>query len=123
MKIWRKKNKKKWMEYSRLYRNKTRKKRRKYNQKYKKEYRESHPWAKTWESITARVKYQQYYKNIKNYLSFNDLKFLWFRDKAYLMNKPRIHRKNSKGNYTLKNCKYVELENHLRIHGKGRNRK
>jgi hypothetical protein len=122
MKEWFLKNKLKWKKYTANYRNKTRQKRRKYNQIYKKIYRELHPWAKTWESITARTKYQSYYKNIKNDLSFNDLKFLWLRDKANLMNKPRIHRKNSKGNYTLKNCQYVELENHLRIHVKGRTR-
>ena len=43
----------------------------------------------------------------------NDLRYLWFRDKAYLMKRPSIDRRDSKGDYTLKNCGYLELSENI----------
>ena len=37
-----------------------------------------------------------------------DGKFLWNRDKAYLMKKPSIDRINNDGNYTRENCQFIE---------------
>ena len=50
-------------------------------------------------------------KGIKNFLNLDDIKFLWFRDKAYLMEKPSIDREYSNKDYTLKNCRFIELKN------------
>jgi hypothetical protein len=78
-------------------------------------------WYKTYNSIMQRCKWNKshkyFKKGIKNYLSIEDLKILWFRDKAYLMKKPSIDRLNSKGNYTLKNCRYIELRENSREGG------
>ena len=41
-------------------------------------------------------------------ITAEELKILWFRDKAYLMKKPSIDRKNNEGDYTFKNCQYLE---------------
>ena len=82
-----------------------------YRQKIKKES----PWILTWYRINNRcnntnnLDYPLYGgKGIKNKLTQEDCKFLWFRDKAYLLKQASIHRKNSNKNYTISNCCYIE---------------
>ena len=90
------------------------------NREYRRKYYEAHPWAKTLCYIMTRCseKSHRYYKKgIKNFISTPDLKFLWFRDKAYLLKRPSIDRIDSKGHYTLGNCRYIELEENQRQGG------
>lgn len=49
-------------------------------------------------------------KGIKFLMTLDDFEFLWFRDKAYLMDKPSIDRENSNKDYTLENCQFIELD-------------
>ena len=72
-------------------------------------------------NITSRLSNIHLYKNraylknkVKNFLTLNDLEYLWFRDKAYLMKQPSIDRIDSSKNYTLKNCRYIELKENIR---------
>ncbi len=99
---------------ARNYYQKNKKKLFKITKKYNKEYLIAHPWIKTYKHIMNRCYYNKNSsyckKGIENYLTVADLKYLWFRDKAYLLKKPSIDRKNSKGNYTIKNCRYIELK-------------
>jgi len=83
-----------------------------------KKYKADNPWAKTLNSITSRVtRSKSYYdKGIKNLLTTSDLKYLWFRDKAYEMRKPNIHRLDNDEDYTVINCKYIEAEEHRKLH-------
>ena len=81
-------------------------------------YIKQNPWRKTYYNIRGRVRRNPSYngekRKIFNFLTFANLKFLWFRDKAYLMKKPSIDRINSNGNYILENCRYIELKDNLR---------
>jgi hypothetical protein len=74
------------------------------------------PWIRTYRSINSRVRCNKFYvkKGIKSNIRPVQLKYLWFRDKAYLMKKPSIDRKNRNGNYTVRNCRYIELSENLK---------
>lgn len=92
-----------------------------------KERKSSEPWVKAYHSIYQRIwggnnKIVDYrgkkptacYSGIKMLLKPNDLKMLWFRDKAYEMKVPSIDRIDSGGDYTLENSGYCELSENVR---------
>jgi hypothetical protein len=88
---------------------------------YRDNYRKNNRWTKTWNCIQQRCEnpnnpsYEHYGKRgIKNkFKNPTELKFLWFRDKAYLMEKPSIDRIDNDGNYCIKNCQYIELSDNV----------
>ena len=85
-----------------------------YNAKYNLKY----PWARFLRSILSRCnnkKSSYYKKGIKNFLNTASLKYIWFRDRAYLNKKPSIHRINSKGNYEINNCCFIEYLVHVKL--------
>ena len=87
----------------------------------KRRYRKSHPWSITWENINSRVKGyggRTDYVHLENCLSLKQLRYLWFRDKAFKMDKPSLHRKNNQKGYTVRNCEYVEQSWHSAHHNK-----
>ena len=47
-------------------------------------------------------------RGIKFLLSKQEIKKLWFRDKAYLLKKPSIDRKDNNGHYEFNNCEFIE---------------
>lgn len=62
-------------------------------------------------------KHPYYQRGIKNFLNIDNVKYLWNRDKAYLMKNPSIDRIDIYGNYTIENCRFIELiENQKRPH-------
>lgn len=69
------------------------------------------PWEKTYKRISSRCAPSGNYgkRGIRRFITPKELKKLWFRDKAYLLKQPSIHRKEGTKNYTITNCKYVEL--------------
>jgi len=74
------------------------------------------PWLRVLVKIRQRcynvkLKDYKYYgaKGIECKITADELKELWFRDKADLMLKPSIDREDSNENYTLENCRFMEL--------------
>lgn len=78
------------------------------------------PWLKTKYNISNRCRncpdYNGERRLVKNLITTEELKTLWFRDKAYLMAKPSIDRIREGGNYTFKNCRFMELSMNQRRH-------
>jgi len=56
-------------------------------------------------------------RGIKCLITAEELKELWFRDKAYLMKQPSIDRKDNDGHYEYNNCHFMEMyENNSKAH-------
>ena len=79
-------------------------------------YRKLNPWVATFANINQRCTnpnrncYKFYgEKGIKNlFKNPKEIKFLWFRDKAYEMKEPSIDRINPEDNYCIENCRFIE---------------
>ena len=73
-------------------------------------------WEKTFSSLITRKTNPYYIKReIKNYLTLKDVKYLWERDNAEKLIKPVLHRINNNSDYTINNCKYMERGEHLKL--------
>jgi hypothetical protein len=78
------------------------------------------PWYRLFAAICTRcysIKCSYYKRGIKNYLSPEDLKMMWFRDNAPLMEKPSVDRIDGDGHYTLENTRIIEYKENLRLSG------
>ena len=91
-------------------------KNRKHTTAYIRKIRKERRWYTTYENIRQRCRrknhdgYEHYGgRGIKCRITPTELKSLWFRDKAYLMTHPSIDRIDGRGDYTLKNCRYIQL--------------
>ena len=79
---------------------------------YKKEWDSNlRGWEKTFYSILSRCtgKSHKYFKKgIRCLITKGELKKMWFRDKAYLMEKPSADRLDPSKDYSFDNCQYLE---------------
>jgi hypothetical protein len=83
--------------------------------KAKREKYKKYPWKRTLLNIKQRCtnpnnpKFKNYgARGIKVLITENELKELWFRDKAFELNHPSIDRKDNDGDYIFNNCRYIE---------------
>lgn len=96
----------------------------KHSKEYQKLIRFSKPWYKSFDSAKERCNnrnckdYHRYGgRGIKFSLTEDEVKELWFRDKAYLMKQHSIDRIDNDGNYEYNNCRFIELgENNKKRH-------
>lgn len=85
---------------------------------------ESHPWCRTLHHIRSRChsptnrKYPLYGgRGIKCLLTKDEIKLLWDRDKASLLEWPTIDRLDPNSHYELKNCRFIEQKENSRLGG------
>lgn len=53
-------------------------------------------------------------RGIKCFLTTEDIREMWERDRASEMKRPSIDRINPKGNYVRENCRFLELSENAR---------
>ena len=53
-------------------------------------------------------------RGIKYLMTLGDVRLLWCQYLAYKLARPSIDRINRYGNYTFKNCRFIELSENLR---------
>lgn len=83
--------------------------------------KQTFPWKLVLKSIKTRcnnlneISYQWYGgRGIKCLITAEELKEIWFRDKAYEMKNPSIDRKNNDGDYEINNCQFIEMPQNSR---------
>ena len=82
---------------------------------YLREWYKKNPWHQHYSQARNRCRdYNKYGKRgIKFLMTVSDFKFLWFRDKSYLLIRPSIDRIDSSGNYEMNNCRFIEYKDNL----------
>lgn len=96
-------------KYMKVYRSKHREEIRKRN----KAYHKHSPWTRKLYHIKRRCNYPDTYyfkKGIKCLLTSEEIKKLWFRDKAWLLEQPSVDRIDPQQNYIFSNCRFIEMK-------------
>ena len=77
------------------------------------------PWSKALRYARLRCRHEKvgkgwyFRKGIKCLLTSEEVKILWYRDKAFWMNKPTLDRIKREGDYTFENCRFLEFLDNL----------
>lgn len=89
-----------------------------------KEFRLRNPWYESWRCAWRRChdkehkSYGRYGgRGIKFLLTKEQCSFMWIRDRAFDMEKPRLDRKDVDKNYHITNCRFIpDAENIARMY-------
>ena len=112
-------------EYNKKYREEHREEQKRYDKEHKDEkkkndlkWKNNNPWMVTFQHIKVRCtnsNHKQFneYKNRLGDITAEELKEIWFRDKAHLMDRPEIDRIDNDGVYTKLNLQYLEKIDHI----------
>jgi hypothetical protein len=83
---------------------------------YNKRYYTKYPWMKSYFDAKDRCKnknnprYKSYGgRGIECLITKEEIKELWFRDRAWELKQPSIDRIDNDGNYTFENCQFIEM--------------
>ena len=97
------------------------------NKIYMKKLLQKYPGYINWRTAKQRCndKNDDSYKwygarGVRCFITLEEIGKLWYRDKAYLMKRPSIDRKDSNGHYTSDNCQFMELGDNVRKSNKER---
>lgn len=84
-------------------------------------YRKNNPWMESYYKINQRCNnkkckdYPRYGgRGIRSLLTKEEIEEIWFRDKAYNMEKPSIDRIDNDGHYEYNNCQFLENSDNSR---------
>ena len=82
------------------------------NPAYRTLYQVIKPWYYFYDAAQSRCtgrNAQYHLKGIKFLMTAQEVAFLWHRDKADQLQHPSLDRINTKGHYTIANCRFMEL--------------
>jgi len=122
-KTWRANNKDYLSSYFKQYALNNKRSRNAIRQSYKKRRKEKFPWIYSFVGARDRCTrkscfcYMRYgARGIKFLMTLSQVGELWIRDKAFLMTRPVLHRINNDGDYSLRNCRFLENSEHTSYH-------
>lgn len=86
----------------------------------KRTWKERNPWNNSFSSAKGRcnnTKHPRYPtyggRGIRFLLTFGEMKVLWFKAEAWKMKQATIDRINPDGNYTMENCRFLEMSENV----------
>lgn len=120
-------NRNKNILYLRRWRDKNKERHAMMSKNWREKYIKKYPWHGSWVNMKNRCNHKSCTtfpnyggRGIKLLITFEEVGKLWFRDKAYLLKRPSIDRKDPDGHYIYKNCRFIELSINQSRGGKNR---
>src|SRR3990167_3199447 len=74
------------------------------------------PWRRSYDCALNRCKKHPIYirNGIKFLMKVSDFKYIWYRDKAWFLQRPSVDRIDPRGDYAIENCRFIEFIENVR---------